>query len=307
MQISINSVPNALEARLGLPRPNWDAIWEWVNTNVPDGDADAVWTHLASEWVDKLIAALPAGYSRADSPEFMLLSNTDAKTAERLLRWCERSRRVILDTLDGVARDDGYGKHVVLAFGDIDSYYDYVSDFYPDAGEFALSGGMFLDRGYGHIALCMAYTGDNERTIAHELSHALIRHLPLPMWLNEGVTQVIEDLVVGSSYFMVDHETVRRHREYWDSDTIHSFWSGDSFYSPDDGQELSYHLSQILFRTLMSDYPKSISGFLNAANFVDAGNRALNDVCGVSLGDRVSKFLGAGDWNPRADYSEIGT
>ncbi len=111
-------------------------------------------------------------------------------------------------------------------------------------------------------------------------------------------------MVVGSSYFMVDHEAVRRHRVYWDADTIHSFWSGDSFYSPDDGQELSYHLSQILFRNLMSDFPKKTADFLNAANFADAGNSALIDVCGVSLGERVVQFLGNGRWSPRSDYTE---
>ena len=98
---------------------------------------------------------------------------------------------------------------------------------------------------------------------------------------------------------------MRRHREYWNNDTIHSFWSGDSFYSPDDGQELSYHLSQILYRNLMSDYPTQMRGFLNAANFSDAGNSALLDVCGVSLYDRVVQFLGNGEWSPRADYAEV--
>ena len=55
----------------------------------------------------------------------------------------------------------------------------------------------------------------------------------------------------------------------------------------------------------MADYPKQVSDFLNTANFVDAGNRALQDSCGVSLGDRVTQFLGDGDWTPRADYTEI--
>ena len=88
----------------------------------------------------------------------------------------------------------------MLAFHDTDTYYDYIADMYPETGEFALTGGMFIDRGYGHLAMCMAYAGDHDRTIAHELSHALLRHLPLPLWLNEGVTQVIEDIVVDRSW-----------------------------------------------------------------------------------------------------------
>ena len=305
MNTTLASIPNAIETGEGLPRPNWSAISDWVDSNVTESDLNDAWTQLARDWLDALVHAICDGHTLNESTEFMLVSNGDSRSVDRILSWCEGSRRIILDTLAGVARDEGHGKHVVLAFADTDRYYDYVSDFHPDGGEFALSGGMFLDRGYGHFAMCLAYGEEHERTIAHELNHALLRHLPLPLWLNEGVTQVIEDIVVGSSLFMVDHETVHRHRDYWNSDTIHSFWSGDSFFSPDDGQELSYHLSQILFRNLMSDYPKQVCEFLNAADYLDAGNSALLDVCGDSLCDRVEQFLGDGDWGPRADYAEI--
>ena len=80
------------------------------------------------------------------------------------------------------------------------------------------------------------------------------------------------------------------------------FWSGESFFAPDEGQELSYHLAQILVRNLMSDYPKRIPSFLNTANHVDAGNTALLDTCNISLDDLVTQFLGEGPWKPRGDY-----
>ncbi len=123
----------------------------------------------------------------------------------------ESSRRIILDSLGSVAREEGYGKCVLFAFAKADTYYDYIADYYPDEGEFGLSGGMFLDDGYGHIAIPAVYAGGYERTLAHEMTHALLqRRLPLPAWPNEGVTQVIEDIAVGGSYFMVDRETVRK-------------------------------------------------------------------------------------------------
>ncbi len=303
VQISLAAIPNAVETRERLPHPNWPIVFDWVENNVAIDDINNAWVKLASDWLDALLASLPEGYGRTESPEFILLSNGDARSARRILDRCESARRIILDTLSGVACDDGYGKHVVLAFGDPDTYYDYIADFYPDEGEFALSGGIFLDCGYGHFAMCLACSGDHDRTIAHELNHALLRHLPLPLWLNEGVTQVIEDMVVGNSEFVVDHDTRRRHRSYWNRDTIDLFWSGASFYSPDVGQELSYHLAQILFRNLMSDYPKKINDFLNSASFADAGNAALVKLCGVSIGDCVKQFLGEGDWSPRSDYA----
>jgi hypothetical protein len=252
---------------------------------------------LARDWINALIHALPDGYTLSESSEFMLVSKGDSRFTDRLLNWCERSRRTILDTLAGVASDQGFGKHVVLAFDDVAKYYDYITDYYTDEGEFALSGGVFLNDGYGHFAFHTAYGYEHERTIAHELNHSLLGHLPLPLWLNEGITQEIEDTIVGSSYFELDTDMVRSHREYWNSETIHSFWSGDSFYSPDDGHELSYHL----FRNLMADYPDHIFEFLNSAHYVDAGNLALVDCCGSSLHDRVMQFMGSGEWTPRTD------
>ncbi|QDU42431.1 hypothetical protein Mal52_08920 [Symmachiella dynata] len=306
VQISLSTIPNSLETRTGLPRPNWPAIYDWVDANVTrDADVDEIWTQLARDWIDALIESLPTGYARSESREFMVLSSGDSPTAEHLLECCESSRRIILDSLGSVAREEGYGKYVLFAFAKADTYYDYIADYYPDEGEFGLSGGMFLDDGYGHIAIPAVYAGGYERTLAHEMTHALLRHLPLPAWLNEGVTQVIEDIAMGGSYFMVDRETVRKHRDYWNVDTIDAFWSGESFYASDEGQELSYHLAQILYRNLVSDYPKQIARFLNSANYSDAGEAALVDVCGVSLCDRVTQFLGQGAWSPRSDYFEI--
>ncbi|TWU07513.1 hypothetical protein [Stieleria varia] len=302
MEDLLSQIHGAIDVREGLPRPKWDVISAWVDANADTASLDESWTQIARDWLSRLADSLPLDYVVLESPEFLLLAADDA-LGQRILASSERARRVILKTLDGVASVQGFGKHVVMLFADIDSYYDYVSDFYPDEGEFARSGGMFLDVGYGHFAICPAYGDNYQRVIAHELNHALLRHLPLPLWLNEGVTQFIEDVVMGSSYFMVNHEILRRHRSYWNSRTIDAFWSGDSFYSPDDGQALSYHLSQVLFRNLMSDFPKKVNDILNNANFIDAGNSAFLSSCNVSLADRAAQFLGDGDWAPRDDYT----
>ena len=302
MEISLNSIPNALETREGLPRPDWQLVQIWIDSHNTEDDLNVVWTQLARDWINALIHALPDGYTLSESAEFMLVCKGDSRFTDRLLNWCEKSRRTILDTLKGVASDEGFGKHVVLAFEDPNTYYDYITDFYPEQGEFALSRGVFLDDGYGHFAFCTAYGDEHERTIAHELNHSLLGHLPLPMWLNEGVTQEIEDAIVGNSYFSLDTDMVRKHREYWNSETIHSFWAGDSFSSPDDGRDLSYQLSRLLFRNVIVDYPNHIFDFLNTAHYADAGNSALIAFCGTSLCDRVVQFMGSGEWSPRADY-----
>ena len=180
MEDSLSQIPDAMDVRERLPRPQWDVISAWADANVDAASLDESWTQIARDWLTRLADSLPCDYVLHESPEFLLLAADDS-LGQRVLSSSERARRVILQTLDGIASNQGFGKHVILLFADTDSYYDYVTDFYPDEGEFALSGGMFLNVGYGHFAICPAYGDDGddyERIIAHELNHALLRHLP---------------------------------------------------------------------------------------------------------------------------------
>jgi hypothetical protein len=303
-QVELNAIPGALETRLGIPRPNWLVIWDWIEANVDEGRRNATWSEIARQWLESIRSALSQDYTIRESDEFFLLSALDDSSAERVLRWCERARRSILECLPGVAQDEGCVKHVVLAFDAIDTYYDYVADSYLD-GEFGTSGGIFINDGYGHIVIWTRSRFDLERTIIHELTHAMLDHLPLPAWLNEGTTQFMEDVVLESSTFAIDHEMVQRHRAYWSEESIQAFWSGESFYFADDGQELSYHLAEVLVRNLCSDYRQKFRDFLRAADRRDAGDSAARSVFGVSLADRVAQFIGPGDWQPRDDYAPI--
>lgn len=302
MNDSFSCIPNAFAVRYALPRPDWEVIAAWVDAHVSIDLQDATWTQIARDWMMRLAHSLEPGYAVHESPNFLLLADHSIET-EHVLDHAERARSAILHLLGEVASDKGFGKQVILMFAAADFYYDYIADFYPEEGEFALSSGVFLDRGYGHFATGPTAGDDCDRVIAHEMTHALVRHLPLPLWLNEGLAQFIEDTVVEWSSFSIDREIRRRHQEYWNEPTIHSFWSGASFHSPDDGQELSYHLSQVLFRNLLSDYPLRVKSIINHASYSDGGNRAFVDFCHESLQERAEQFLGKGPWAPRDAYA----
>src|SRR5207247_6744848 len=108
------------------------------------------------------------------------------------LAFVELTRKRVLQVLDGVASGDFSGKVCLLIFEDEDRYYQYVSNYYEDGGEYAFSGGMFLQRGYGHFVFVDSEIAVMEPTIAHELTHCLLQHLPLPAWLNEGTAVTTE-------------------------------------------------------------------------------------------------------------------
>lgn len=296
--IKLLDIPNSVESRLGMPRLVWDVIIDWVDENVPEAQRDDAWQQLAEQWLAVLKESLPRPYSVERSESFLALCGVSDLVAP-ILSWCEHYDRKLRKILAGIAREDGQGP-IILHFHCRETYLDYVMDIYPETGEFADSGGMYLHYGFPHLAIWGQNAVDLERTIAHELSHDLLSHLPLPLWLNEGVTQVAEEMAMESSQFLMSPEIARQHREHWNPASIQRFWSGESFHGPGDEQRLSYSLAQVLIRNLMSDYPRKVAEFVRQANPDDSGDGALLATCGVSLESRVSQFLGAADWNPRS-------
>jgi hypothetical protein len=295
--VELHAIPHAIEMRLGLPRPAWDVVWEWIEGHVPGNDQPEAWNRCVDQWIAALHESLPRGYVLEHSDHFRLLGGVPRLVASTLSR-CEHYRRAILDILAGVAQDDDGFAMLVLHFHNRETYLDYIMDFYPEAGEFADSGGMYFEHGCSHLAVWGPAEDMLERVLPHELTHALLGHLPLPLWLNEGVTQVVADLAVGRSQFQMTPENAREHRRYWNETSIQGFWSGASFYAPDEGQGLSYGLAEVLVRNVLTDFPGKIAAVVNSADAADAGEDALRQACGTSLSNRVGQFLGPGAWGP---------
>lgn len=287
-----------------MPRPRWEQFSEWISASVPqDGWNEAI-IRAARHWLSTLAEALPPGYAVSESDEFHLLCRPGRTDCGRMIAFCEQALETITGIIPSLEPHDagftGYGKHVVLAFADAETYYTYVSHFYPE-GEFGASSGLFLDGYYRHIALMAGF--DLERTIAHELTHLCLCDLPLPRWLNEGVALVAEDLVSPRSFDWHTPEMAGRQKRHWSENGVERFWSGDAFFAPDDEQELAYALAEILARQLLTDFPARFAEFLLTANVADAGARAAEQVLGCQLTQRVAQYLGHGEWNPKGAYS----
>ncbi len=175
-----------------------------------------------------------------------------------------------------------------------------MSYFISEDGEYGLSSGAYLNRGYGHFAFPNQELAIAESIAAHEMTHALVSHLPIPVWLNEGIAVSIEDLITGSSPLRMGKDKYTQHQLFWGEEEIQEFWSGDSFSRPDEAQELSYHLAQFVVNSLSQDYDAFIQ-FANKANDIDGGESAAIEVYGGSLGNLITQFFGVGDWSPRPE------
>lgn len=284
----------------GFHRADWNAIGKWIDSNIGRPDMDEAWNEAALLWAKKLRDDLGGNYFVIQSRRTVLLCDQPLETARRLLDFAGRTATTIKERLDTTAWSGAFGKDVALVFSDQDDYYQYLSHHTRD-GEQATSGGVCIRTGYTHIALPWFDELTAANTIVHELIHNCLAHLPLPLWLNEGMAVTLEKAISPAARATVMWgELAERHFAFWTEDNIQSFWSGISFYEPGDPNELSYSLAEV-FVKLLSERAEApaFRAFLEAAHRDDAGQRAAMDVLGVDLGGIAGTFLGDGNWRPQ--------
>jgi hypothetical protein len=285
----------------GFPRPNWPEIARWVGANVPDAGLADAWHDAARNWLGRLQQRLGADYRRAETRNFLVLAPFDDSRMERATRFLEAIHPQVRHALAGIVAPAVTAKHAVIVFDDRDQYLAYIAHFYADGGEHGMSGGIFIRDGYPHFALTVLHTGLPEAVFTHELIHACLAGLSLPLWLEEGITLSVEHAFIGSSPLVVDRDIYLQHRQFWNCRTIQEFWSGRSFHRADDGQMLSYNLAQVLVHKLATARDiarEQLQAFLAASDAADAGQAAALRHLDLSLGDLAASFLGPGQWEP---------
>lgn len=141
--------------------PDWRRGEESLAARFMQEDPIALWTKVSLCWMHSLKESLGDGFRISSSDNFHFLSPGTAREQQLFLEYAEKSRKRTLRLLDGIAKDEGYGKSCVMAFAGEEQYYEYVANYYPDEGEFALSGGMYINHGYGHF-VCVKVIGKSD-------------------------------------------------------------------------------------------------------------------------------------------------
>ncbi|MPM45685.1 hypothetical protein SDC9_92375 [bioreactor metagenome] len=289
----------------GLPVPDWDAVMEWTSEIGDAAGRDRVWGEMEVAWLVHLRAALGAHYRLVRRGSAIVLSSLDGVEAVAAAQFMNAAQQQIVKVLGGVAQaPEGAGHDILLVLDDEDTYYDYVARYYPDEGEFAFSGGMFISHGCGHFVTRKARDlKEIEPTIVHELTHGSLGHLPIPLWLNEGLAVNTEErLSPGQTQQHTARQRDAMHRKFWNARTIQEFWTGHSYSRPDEGNMLSYDLGRLLVRHLSADWPR-FAEFANSALTDDGGAAAAREALGIDLGELVKALFEVDDpqqnWSPQ--------
>ena len=288
-------VSDALETIDGIPVFTGAAM-NVVLAKLPDFASDEEFaqelTAASRSWLKTLNEqAFDGRLKSGESKRFILLGDVDDARGRAILAFAESTLERLERDLNGIVWFGPASKFPIFAFASQDDYYRYVATYFP-AGEFGGSSGMFLKRSLGHFVFPYEEMWILEAVIAHELFHAVVAHLPLPAWLNEGLASNAE-FRYGNRVQDPRHvdDQLPHHRRYWNAERLQKFWSGEAFFNTDEGQELSYDLARRLVVGLSSDW-KLMTRFILQADLRDAGEGASHEVFGFSLAIPVEVITG---------------
>ena len=302
LQASIAVPDLVLRAGATLPIVEWDTLDAQAPQTADRKLLDEFWTAVALRWLERLRQDLGQGYTIVQSDHFLLLTPLEARPNKVVLDYAEKTRQRILMLLNGIAQNTELGKVCIFILRDHDVYYQYVSNYYREDGEYAQSGGMFIHDGYAHFVFAADEMALMEPTIAHEMTHCLLQHLPLPAWLNEGIAVNTERRLsppLGRPLETVA-ELHQMHLDYWNAVTIQEFWSGKSWKRAGDSNKLSYDLATHFVQMIARD-GSAFCAFAKSADMADGGADAARKCLGFPVEHLAHAVLGEGDWAPKPE------
>ena len=294
---------SGLEWIEGFPVPDWGKVHDWME-GLPEERRMQGWDACERGWLLHLRDALGPAFHLARSDVSIVLSSLDPRETRYALDFMERTYKRIMHVLKGVAEAPPWDQDLLIVFDDQDAYYRYASRYYRGGGEFATSSGMHISRGRSHFITTRADLTVVEPVIAHEMTHGCVAHLPLPLWLNEGLAVNTERRLAGRApQRFTPEEMHAKLQRFFGEDEVQEFWSGKSFQRTDDGNMLSYELARIFVEHLAADWSR-FARFANAAHYEDAGAAAAREHLGVELGAMAAALLEREDPAPFAPRPE---
>lgn len=294
------SIEPYLEWGNQTPIFRWDEVKQAIQQLSTHHQLEAT-NQAKLNWLLLMREELGPSFHVLETQGLLMLSSIETNVAKAMQTYVENTEKRIRTVLRDLAQFPEGEKNIVLVFDDDTMYYDYVSLYYPDEGEFSFSGGMFIDNGCAHFVVKRDDLRSVEPVIAHEMTHRALAYYSLPRWLDEGIA-VNTEIRLTANYALrfTVQELHQKHLLFWNKETIQEFWSGKSFDRVDDGNLLSYELARILVEHFAKDWA-SFSQFVQTAAHIDAGHEAAHAALELDLGECVCALLDLEEsetWSP---------
>lgn len=281
---------------------DWGVVEAWLAGIADDATRLAARLQCQRAWLLHLREGLGDFAWLHETDDVMLLSTLEQRTARATEEFIARTRQRVTRVLGPLATPQPGSKSILIVFDDEESYYTYTAAYEHGEGELAFSGGMFIDAGCPHFVTRSQDLSQVEPVIAHELTHAALAPLRLPLWLDEGIAVNTEHRLTGARRGEnTPQELQAMHQRFWGEAEIQQFWTGESFRRPDDGNKLSYDLARIIVEQLAKQWD-SFAAFVAQASREDAGAKAAREALGIGLGAMVCALLQRemeATWEPR--------
>ncbi len=285
-----------LDPELTFPLPDWNRIATWI-ASFPPSKHHELWCGVTRQWALRIAKSF-GGCNVFETANVLAVLPGDLGRGKRAVKHYDEVLATLRSTLQGMLRDEYLGKCTLLVAPDEDTYYRYLS-LYTAPGEHIQSGGVHLDRGNSHIALPSPESMFHTRVIAHEMCHDLLGHHRIPLWLNEGVTQIAEAAIAGRPFVEGHSKTIPEHRAFWTPDNTALFWSGKGFDTPGETSAFSYDLAYLVVQAFLALDRPSMAAVVRRASPDDAGFAAFSEVYGQTPADLLAELFGPGNWGNR--------
>lgn len=285
---------------------DWQKVYHWIDHIVPENLQAHAWLQCEQAWLLHLRDSLGSNYELIEDEQTFVLSSLERRQATLAMEFIGRARKRILHTLNGIAHDEGWGKDILVICADIDDYFTYIAAHYPDNGkEIARSSGIYLHTGCGHFVTMDTNLTYMEPVIVHELTHAYLLHLPIPLWLNEGIAVNVEHRLTGRYPAEMNAlEMYEKHQQHWTAKTIQTFWSGEAFQTQETMTQ-AYDLATTMVTQLAKDWP-AFTQLALTAHHDDAGSQAMQQCMEIKPGEYISLMLDKtyhSQWEPHSTMS----
>ncbi|MEN1704667.1 MAG: hypothetical protein AAGJ54_04020 [Planctomycetota bacterium] len=292
-----------LTAPYGIRVPSWPRVFEQVEQFGLADDRGA-WVSLIRRWLAALASDVE-GAEVVECDDAFVVTSLRGGQRDRFVEFFRRGARTVSDKLRGRVISEEWPA-VLIDLPDTEQFVDYMASISPDDGEAddsIVGAAMCVREGYVHVVLNGSYRDDWHMSLLHELVHACLYDLEAPLWYEEGLAELLPEVILGYSYYRASPELVRRHREHWRRVGLDPFWRGEAFASPE-SSELAYHLGQSLTRRIVSIGGVDVARLTETISDEDAGTKAIRTLVGRELAAFATEILGDGDWAASADLWE---